>query len=67
MVRFIEIDLEDQLLLKTISPGGQLRGFVGTAFACLDLGIGNAYDMIIAGGHMGMGGVYLVSQASPMC
>lgn len=64
MLRLIEIDEADQLLLKTSSPVGKIHGFVGTAFACLDLGVGVKYDMVIAGGHMGPGGVYLVSQSS---
>ena len=65
-VRLIEIDEADQLLLKTTSPAGDIHNPVGTAFACLDVGLRNAPDMIIAGGYMGMGGVYLVSHDSRM-
>lgn len=62
LVRLVEIDQADKLLVKTTSPAGALRGFIGTAFASLDLPPNSKYDMLIAGGDMSLGGIYLVSQ-----
>ena len=61
LLRFVEIDQTDQLLIKTTSPAGALRGFIGTAFASLDLSVNSSHDMLIAGGDMSEGGIYLVS------
>jgi Mono-functional DNA-alkylating methyl methanesulfonate N-term len=60
VVLFIEIDGTDAMLLKTAMRGGTLGCDVDTAFACLDTGL-DGPDLLIAGGDMCSGGLYIVS------
>ena len=57
---FFEFETRPPSLHKTNEGVGMLRGFVGTAFASLDLGV-NQYDMLVAGGDMSVGGLSVVS------
>ena len=62
LIRYVEIDQQDQLLIKTTSKAGNLQRYIGTAFASLDVGM-NSNDLLIAGGDTSNGGIYSVSHS----
>ena len=60
LVWYLELDDNDDPLVRTTSHAGSLRGYIGTAFASLDIGV-NTNDLLIAGGESSSGGLYMVS------
>ncbi|KAI9672529.1 MAG: hypothetical protein M1817_003295 [Caeruleum heppii] len=63
-----EIEHERPGVLQTVGPAGLLRGSIDTACASLDIGLDQP-DMLIAGGDLSVGGLYLIraKQSQPEC
>jgi hypothetical protein len=58
MVRFLEISEESEIMVDASMKAGILGCDIDTAFASLDLGL-DRDDLLIAGGDMSDGGLYL--------
>jgi hypothetical protein len=65
-IYYLEIHLQAQPLIQNAVQASYLDCAIGTAFAALDCGLGYD-DMIIAGGEMSSGGIYLVGGTSVFC
>jgi Mono-functional DNA-alkylating methyl methanesulfonate N-term len=63
LVLFAEINSDDPFHLHASMCAGPLGCNIDTAFASLDLGM-NRDDLLIAGGDMSVGGLYLVRYLS---
>lgn len=59
-IYFVEVDFEQKEFLQLINRAARLNCSIGPAFAALDYGL-ERNDLLIAGGEMSSGGVYLVS------
>jgi hypothetical protein len=57
---FLEVDTQGPNLIQLANKACHLDCSIGTAFASLDFGL-TKNDMLVAGGEMSSGGVYLVS------
>jgi hypothetical protein len=62
-IYFLEVDAEAHSLVQTATKASHLECAIGTAFAALDNGLGYN-DVLVAGGEMSSGGVYLVCNTS---
>jgi hypothetical protein len=59
-IYFLEVDSQAEIFVQTVTRASQLDCSIGGAFAVLDFGL--AYDdVLIAGGEMSSGGIYMVS------
>jgi len=58
-IYFIEVEVGGPNLVQLMNKAGTLDCAVGTAFAALDYGL-QRNDLLVAGGEMSSGGVYLV-------
>ncbi|KAA8910552.1 mono-functional DNA-alkylating methyl methanesulfonate N-term-domain-containing protein [Sphaerosporella brunnea] len=61
-IYYIEIHVQAQPLVQNVVKASYLDCAIGTAFAALDCGLGYD-DMIVAGGEMSSGGIYLLNIA----
>lgn len=59
VIKFFEMDISEDDLLKVEMHAGDFKCNIGTAFTCLGQ-IGRANDILIAGGDAGDGGIYQV-------
>jgi hypothetical protein len=62
-IYYLEVHLQAQPLVQNAVQASYLDCAIGTAFAALDCGLGYD-DMIVAGGEMSSGGIYLVGGTS---
>ncbi|KAI5781468.1 mono-functional DNA-alkylating methyl methanesulfonate N-term-domain-containing protein [Geopyxis carbonaria] len=62
-IYFLEVDSQAHMLVQTATNASKFDCAIGTAFACLDYGLGND-DMLVAGGEMSSGGIYLLKIAA---
>lgn len=58
-IYFIEADTKGHTLVQTATKASHLDCAIDTAFAALDNGL-DSHDILVAGGEMSSGGVYLV-------
>jgi hypothetical protein len=58
-IYYLEVHVQAQPLVQNVVKASYLDCAIGTAFAALDCGLGYD-DMIVAGGEMSSGGIYLV-------
>lgn len=58
-IYFIEVGLDGPNLVQLVNKAGHLDCAIGSAFAALDYGL-ERHDLVIAGGEMSSGGIYLV-------
>ncbi|PWW76412.1 hypothetical protein C7212DRAFT_187232 [Tuber magnatum] len=58
-IYFLEVDTQGPNLIQLANKACRLDCSIGTAFASLDFGL-NKNDMLVAGGEMSSGGVYLL-------
>lgn len=63
---FLELGSEGPNLVKLVNKAGHLDCAIGSAFAALDYGL-ERNDLVIAGGEMSSGGIYLVSLSQVFC
>lgn len=59
-IYFVEVNSEAPNLVELMNKAGHLDCAIGSAFAALDYGL-ERNDLVIAGGEMSSGGIYLVS------
>lgn len=59
-IYFVEVDTSMPNLVQLVNKAGHLNCSIGSAFAALDYGL-DRNDLLVAGGEMSSGGVYLVS------
>lgn len=60
-IYFLEVDAHSHQLVQTATKASYFDCSIGTAFAVLDYGL-KKNDMIVAGGEMSSGGIYLVGK-----
>jgi len=59
-IYYLEVDGSVNALVQNVVKASYLDCAIGTAFTALDYGL-RSNDMIVAGGEMSSGGIYLVS------
>lgn len=59
-IYFVEVSLDGPKLVQLVNKASHLNCAIGSAFAALDSGL-DRNDLLVAGGEMSSGGVYLVS------
>ena len=59
-IYFVEVGLHGPNLVQLVNKASHLNCAIGSAFAALDYGL-DRNDLLVAGGEMSSGGVYLVS------
>ena len=65
-IYYLELDGSAHALVQNAVKASYLDCAIGTAFTALDCGLGSN-DMIVAGGEMSSGGIYLVGRTRCDC